>query len=186
VTAESEKSSDCLQVAIEGNTAFIRLRGRGSFKISKSLKEFGMAAVEHDASRIVLDLTNCVGMDSTFMGVLAGLAFRLRKKNRGVLHMVNLSSRTRGLLTTLGLDQLVQPSMIGSTPAEFQQVFEQGTQMEALSGCDETRRETAAMMLEAHENLVELSPENLPRFKDVLTFLREDLKKTESDKPAPE
>jgi hypothetical protein len=31
--------------------------------------------------------------------------------------------------------------------------------------------------LEAHENLVQVSPENLPRFKDVLTFLREDIKK---------
>lgn len=177
--SESEKSNDCLQVAIEGDTAYIRLCGRGSFKISKSLKEFGIAAVEQNANRIVLDLTNCVGMDSTFMGVLAGLAFRLRKKNKGVLHMVNLSPRTRGLLTTLGLDQLVQPSMIGSTPTDFQQVFDQGVPLQALHGGDESRRETAAMMLEAHENLVELSPENLPRFKDVLTFLREDLKKSE-------
>ena len=36
-------------------------------------------------------------------------------------------------------------------------------------------------MLEAHENLVALSPENLPKFKDVLTFLREDLKNLNSN-----
>jgi hypothetical protein len=35
-------------------------------------------------------------------------------------------------------------------------------------------------MLEAHENLVRLSPENLPKFKDVLAFLREDLKRPDS------
>jgi hypothetical protein len=32
-------------------------------------------------------------------------------------------------------------------------------------------------MLEAHEKLVEICPDNLPKFKDVLTYLRDDIKK---------
>ena len=50
---------------------------------------------------------------------------------------------------------------------------------------ENSTRVTAETMLEAHENLVKLSPENLPKFKDVLTFLREDLKATQHDGQKP-
>jgi len=178
---DENKSGDQLLVAIHDGVAYVRLRNRGSFKVSKAMKQFGLSAVDQNLDRIVVDLSDCVGMDSTFMGVLAGLAFRLKKKNNGRLYMINLSSRTRGLLSTLGLDQLVETCMAGATPPEFDNVFSQGRDMNALAADESSRRETAEMMLEAHENLVEVSPENLPRFKDVLTFLREDIKKADAD-----
>lgn len=180
-TSDEEKTGDQLLVAIHDGVAYVRLRNRGSFKVSKAMKQFGVSAVDGHIQKIVVDLSDCVGMDSTFMGVLAGLAFRLKKHNNGRLYMVNLSSRTRGLLATLGLDQLVETCMAGATPPEFADVIAQGHQMKSLAADDSSRRETAEMMLEAHENLVEVSPENLPRFKDVLTFLREDIKKADAD-----
>lgn len=178
---EADKSEDRLLVAIQKDVAFIRVRERGSFKISKHLKSFGLSAIEQGVRCIVVDLAECIGMDSTFMGVLAGIAFRLRKEKQGKLYIVNLSARTRGLLSTLGLDQLVIPCMAGSTPEEFKSLLEDADPMKAVESGDESRREMAEMMLEAHEHLVELNPENLPRFKDVLTFLREDVKKTGGD-----
>ena len=39
------------------------------------------------------------------------------------------------------------------------------------------QRELAALMYDAHETLTRLDPQNLQRFKDVLAFLREDLKR---------
>jgi len=181
MTIDGDKSADQLWVTMDEDAAYIKLRDRGSFKISKPMKEFGAMAVERGVSSVVVDLMDCVGMDSTFMGVLAGLAFRLRKKNGGEVYLVNLTPRTRGLLATLGLDQLVQPSMVGHTPERFVSVLNQSERMETLHHEDTSRKETAAMMLEAHENLVNVSPENLPRFKDVLTFLREDLKHAEHE-----
>lgn len=179
---ESEKSAEQLAVAVYHRVAYVRLRDRGSFKISKSLKEFGIAAIEQGAEKLVVDMTDCVGMDSTFMGVLAGLAFRLKKKSAGTVSMVNLSARTRGLLATLGLDQLVETHMQGATPPEFVAMLEQRSEnITHLAHPDASRRETAEMMLEAHENLVQASAENLPRFRDVLTFLREDIKKADPD-----
>jgi anti-sigma B factor antagonist len=38
-----------------------------------------------------------------------------------------------------------------------------------------TRAEAAPTILEAHENLMEFDPRNVPKFKDVVEFLREDL-----------
>lgn len=174
--SEPEKAGGQLSVAVHEQVAYVRLNDRGSFKISKPLKQFGVSAIDHGVNKIVVDMEQCVGMDSTFMGVLAGLAFRLKKQNEGHIYMVNLTSRTRGLLATLGLDQLVKTFMQGATPTEFAGMLQNdGRQMDVLKHESGSRRETAEMMLEAHENLVEVSNENLPRFRDVLTFLREDI-----------
>ena len=53
------------------------------------------------------------------MGVMAGLAFRFKQQDTGSIYVVNLSGRTRGLLATLGLDQVVETFMAGSTPEPF-------------------------------------------------------------------
>jgi anti-sigma B factor antagonist len=171
-------SGDGLHVAIQGPLAFIRVLGRGTFKMSSSLKEFAVQAMDSGCRRLVLDMAECVGMDSTFMGVLAGLAFRLRMVPDGRIVMVNLNQRTRGLLATLGLDEAVDPYLAGSLPEDLKPFFAGGKALAALPVGERGEVETAQTMLEAHENLVRLSPENLPKFKDVLTFLREDLKKS--------
>lgn len=179
--AEADKQGGQLSVAVHDRVAYVRLRDRGSFKISKPLKQFGVSAIDHGVEKLVIDMEECVGMDSTFMGVIAGLAFRLKKKTNGRIYMVNLTSRTRGLLATLGLDQLVDTFMQGATPADYAEMLARGGgNMDVLKHEAGSRRETAEMMLEAHENLVEVSNENLPRFRDVLTFLREDIRNSES------
>ena len=70
--------ADVLLVATDGNTALVRVQGRGSFKVSAIMKEFATAMIDRGCNALVLDMANCIGMDSTFMGVLAGLAFRRR------------------------------------------------------------------------------------------------------------
>ena len=175
----TEQNADKLWVAIHGETAYVRVQGRGSFKVSTSLKQFGMGAIEAHCHRILLDMTDCIGMDSTFMGVLAGLAFNIRNAGNGDIVLFNLSLRTRGLLSTLGLDQIIKPFMSGALPEEYRESAEKAGKMYELEAGDTSNRATAETMLEAHETLVELSPDNLPKFKDVLTFLRQDIKKME-------
>jgi anti-anti-sigma factor len=178
----TNQPGDNLLVALQNDTAYVHVQGRGSFKNSTNLKQFGVAAIEADCRALVLDMAECMGMDSTFMGVLAGLAFRLKQRSQGDLLMVNLSTRTHGLLTTLGLDQVVRPYLAGATPPEYQRILSSSIfTLEALETEEESKRSTAETMLEAHQNLVDLTPENAPKFKDVLTFLREDLSKDDSD-----
>jgi anti-sigma B factor antagonist len=176
-----EQAPDKLWVAVQDDTAFVHVQGRGSFKISSALKQFGGAVIEQGCRQIIFDMVKCIGMDSTFMGVLAGIALRLKEKTGGEIIMVNLSLRTRGLLATLGLDQIIQPQMVGTMSESLQKVLAASGRLAELQSPSETRMETAETMLEAHENLVQLTPENVPKFKDVLTFLREDLKKAREE-----
>ncbi len=154
------------------DAAILRVVGRGSFKCAPAFKEFAAAALDRGARLLVLDLTACVGMDSTFMGVMAGLALRLRGVAGGRVVCVNLSPHTRGLLATLGLDLLVQTAMAGQTPPELQPLLADAPRQE-IGGAPAD----SAAMLEAHENLVAASASNLPRFKDVLACLREDVRR---------
>lgn len=172
--------ADQLLVALQGDTAIVRVQGRGSFKVSATMKEFANAAIDRGCVRLVLDMAECIGMDSTFMGVLAGLAFRLKQKSEaGGIVMVNLSLRTRGLLATLGLDQVIEPHMSGDMPDSIATLIPSGgSGMTTLDNPERDTRETAVTMLEAHKDLVKLSPDNLPKFKDVLAFLQEDVGKS--------
>ena len=174
-----EPHIDQLLVATEESIAFVRVLGRGSFKVSRVLKSFCNQMMDKGTTELVFDMIDCVGMDSTFMGVLAGLSSRFKKAGvAGEVVMINLNTRTSGSLETLGLSHLVTSHMAGSTPAKYEESLQKLTNLDMQ---ESTTRETAEMMLEAHENLVDATPENLARFKDVLRYLREDLENVSDD-----
>ncbi len=170
-------AEDQVWVALDTPNAFVRVRGRASFKISTAVSEFGAAAQAAGCKQLIFDLDECTGMDSTFMGVLAGTAGRMRREAGGVVVLLNMNSRTRGLVATLGLDVIVKSFETGRAPDEYAGALERVRRMKELDTAGETRHGINETMLRAHEDLVKLNPENLPRFRDVLTFLREDLKK---------
>lgn len=168
--------TDALLVAVDPPSAFVRVRGRGSFKFGPALKKFGASAIERRCRRIVMDMSECIGMDSTFMGVMAGLAMRLRKECEGELVMLNLGPKNLSLLSTLGLDQLLRVVDASGAPPPEQMLPE--ASLSALDAGGTDRRVQAQTMIDAHEDLVRLSPENQSRFKDVLAYLKEDLQRS--------
>jgi anti-sigma B factor antagonist len=156
-----------IQVGVNGSVVWVRVAGRGSFLNSGSLKEFAREMVNRGYREFVFDLAECVMMDSTFMGTMAGMALRLKELGQGRLHVIHCGERSRELLSGLGLDLIFDIQADGAeAPA-----------CRALNQNDESagKREQAGTMLEAHEALCEAAPKNLTRFKDVLEYLKQDL-----------
>ena len=118
-----------------------------------------------------IDLQHCAMMDSTFMGTMAGVALRLKELGHGHLHVVHCGTRSRELLSGLGLDQIFSIHTNGSVAPECESL----DRAENPAKPSEQKREQAQTMLEAHEALCQAAPENLPRFKDVLDYLKQDL-----------
>lgn len=168
---------DTILVLLKGPIAFVRILGRGSFKVSGSLKEFGARISHMPNIRLVMDLSECISMDSTFMGVLAGLSFQFRKQQAERIQLVNVTPKLQGLIATLGLNHLVDTIEAGSLPEEYTTVLGQQPPLEELPTPVTDKENVARIMLEAHENLVRASQDNIARFKDVIAFLREDLKR---------
>ena len=167
-------SDDQILVSRVDEYAFAKVLGRGSFKVSGSLKEFGTCVLENEKSELVLDLLDCIGMDSTFMGVVAGLSFRCKKQGTGKVVLVNLSEKTLKLISTLGLDHLVEYYMSDDLPGIYKQALEVGEAMDQIQPDGMSRDEQARMMLQSHETLAGISSENEERFKDVIAYLREE------------
>ena len=175
----AEPLSDGILVAIHDGAAYVHVKGRGSFKVSTGLKQFGIAAIDEGCREIVLNMAECTGMDSTFMGVLAGLASRLKQRDGGQIYIINLAARARQLLATLGLDQVVEAHMADATPDRFQWFLPADHRVKEILSGDDAGSVRADMVYQAHQNLASLSSENQLMFKDVLSFLREDLRREE-------
>jgi len=179
-------------VARSGNLGFVKVVGRGSFQNSGCVKAFYQQMLKDGVNRFVIDLDACTYLDSTFLGILLGLGLQLKNAGNGLLHILNASARNLELLRNLGLDRLINIDGRGDSGGSGVPVGARGNgngsggHLVNLNGVTEkdlqevacpvpTREEAAPTILEAHENLMEFDPRNVPKFKDVVEFLREDL-----------
>jgi anti-anti-sigma factor len=161
-----------LKIAVGEALVCFKLGGRATFATSVDFKTAAEALRLRQRTQFVLDLTDCLAMDSTFLGVLAGFAQRLTENpgQPGQLTLVNANPRITDFLDNLGvlgLFRLVQQA----TPLE--------AKFDAVCGAEPTKTELSRVSLEAHQTLMEINPANIPRFRDVARFLADDLKRGE-------
>lgn len=145
---------------------WVRIEGKGSHQNSRELKAFLLSQIESTrGQRVVVDLSLCTGMDSTFMGMLACLNGKLEEAGSG-LHIINAGGRNGELLRGLGLDEIF--------PVEEGCGCFSGTNPEcapiAASGC--SKQERTEICLESHEALVAADERNAPKFRDVIDLMR--------------
>jgi len=159
------KAGSKILVSCSDYIVWIRVEGNGSSTDSTALKDFVKEMIHRGAREFIVDLSNCPAMDSTFIGTLTGISLRLRELGEGSLYVLNLNERNAESLCSLGLDQLFN--------IRVSEIREEGQALEMPLKEDHTAR--AQTMLEAHEALIKAVPENLPKFKDVIRYLEEEL-----------
>ncbi|MEM9158755.1 MAG: STAS domain-containing protein [Verrucomicrobiota bacterium] len=144
----------------------VKLVGRASFQNVLPLKEFLKDAYANGKWRFVFDFSQCTGMDSTVLGVLAGCALELRRmKPKGSLVLSRLGARNMKLVKNLGLHRIATVDMGGDG-------VDADAATAALTGDKLDELENARICLEAHENLVEADEENRAKFQDVINYLK--------------
>lgn len=175
-TNGTTEKQEKLLAAMEDQVSCIRVCGRATFKISTTLRRFVENAMTmHGITTFRINLTECSAMDSTFMGTLAGLS-NLTRQNKADLRLTSVSDKNYELLHTLGIDQIVDISRMAAPCACDER--DSGATLEVES---ESALEKAETMLDAHKALAELSRENIARFKNVITFLQEDVDRLKND-----
>jgi anti-anti-sigma regulatory factor len=172
----SGNNNDNLTAAYMGRTAVIRVEGRGSFRISAPMKRFIHQVINTEsADYVLIDMSKCSGMDSTFMGVVAGIACYIKSKPAFSFKLINLSEKSQELLITLGVNRVVDYSL-SATEKEKHMLSELNGSSQTLESDLSNKLDTAKTTLEAHEALVEINPDNLGKFKSVLEYLQEDVR----------
>jgi len=168
-------SSANLSVLVGKNFACIKISGRANFSSSPDFKTLLNELAQKGYGHFIIDLSECVLMDSTFLGVLSGFGMKLNPNGapaeRGIeLH--NASVRVSELLENLGAAHLFKATSGAlQLPADVKTCTPEST--------NPTHEEITRTSLEAHQALMEMNPDNVARFKDVAQFLAEDLKSLE-------
>ena len=181
----SDESSGIF-VACADHDVFVRVIGRGTYQNAQPVRQFGKDWMEKSCPCFHFDLAECAGMDSTFLGVLAGLGLKLRARGQtGGLHFFNADKRILQSCQSLGLDQLAcmesgAPDAAACRfPPESEFLELPDTDLAALTKTRD-KEATSRLMLEAHEDLCRADGRNEEKFRDVKQLLREEVARNPS------
>ena len=159
-------------VARQDDVVGVRVLGRATFKVSRELRTFGMQILEEQISGIIVDLSECQGMDSTFIGVLAMIGLQGRGKTDVVV--VNASAAHRELLDGIGVSRLCKFAREPVQDVTWRNLCEAAAGAVDMSGA-------ASTVLAAHRTLMDLDPANIPKFKDVVELLSAEVQDHETE-----
>lgn len=156
-------SAGTIQVAVVDAVACVKIAGPANFALGVDFKTVVANCCEKGGRVLLLDLTDCVNMDSTFLGILMSMTSRLDR-----IELLNPSDRIIDLLDSLGVMELLKVGQ-GDNPFE--------ARLDTAESTKADKRALTEASLEAHQLLMKINPANVPKFKDVAKFLGEDLKK---------
>lgn len=163
--------SATIKVGRARDISWIRVDGRGDVFLAPTVKKFTDAVFSKNGKeaesvqKVVIDMEDCTGMDSTFMGMIAGLAIKLQKMKDSCLFLCGVNKQNKNSLEELGIDSLVEIN------PDNEELGEQA--QEARKGLSEWTEEKAAspdakLILETHESLGSLNEENEKEFSSVI------------------
>jgi len=138
---------------------------------SPEVKQWCEAEIEAGEKLVVVDLDGCTGMDSTFMGNMAGLAMKVMKRQGGALQVAGASDACKSSLEDLGLTALLQINPEGAVWEPMTEQIRQSL-MQVSQSAPEDKTEH---VYETHKTLVDADIRNKEKFSTVLSCLEAEL-----------
>jgi len=155
-------SQGAFWVATSDDVVLTRVVGLGTMNNSVPFQQLSEHLIGRGYRKFIFDLGECRGFDSTFLGILLGLA----QAGRRVV-LVNGNASHRALLEEVGMDQIVS--------LHEGRVGIPNLPMEKLEQRAVGSQERIRMVLTAHENLVRLDSRNEAKFGEFLARIRAEL-----------
>ncbi len=94
----------------EGNRGLVKIVGVGSFQGAVTFKTHYSQLISEGVTEFVIDLGECEQLDSTYLGIILGLALKLRKMGLGPVHVIHPNEMIKSLFKGTGLDQIFDMS----------------------------------------------------------------------------
>jgi len=155
-------------VSKNNDTYLVKVSGRATFAVGPTLRNL-VQRIESDneVKGVSIDLSGCTGMDSTFMGILAMLALKIRN-NKHSVQIANADEANKKLLDGLGLNKIFD--YVENSKEEKQNWKKEKEK-------DVSFKENAETVLQAHKSLVKTDIENVEKFKNVIEQVEKEIKK---------
>lgn len=166
----SDPQQPTFLVSAYSDPVIVRVTGKANYLNCNSFREFIEQMLAQEKLHFLIDFENCKGMDSTFLGILAGTALELKKQTPpGSLTLCQLGDRNHELITNLGLHNLLDIS--DAQPEDIEVEFSKLKNEEVAD---------AKNVLQAHESLAEADSGNVAKFQDVIAFLKNQVEQEET------
>jgi anti-anti-sigma factor len=94
----------------DGQVATFKIIGVGTFKSAVGFKAAYSELISDGVSDFIIDLGECDILDSTFLGIILGLALKVRQLGSGHVHIIRPNEMIRNLFRGTGLDQILDMS----------------------------------------------------------------------------
>lgn len=154
-----------LAVSRADEAVLVQVFGLGNMFLAPTLQAFIESEITAGFRNFVIDLKNCNGMDSTFMGTFIGLSTTV-KKNFGWFCLVNVSEENARLLKMLGVIHMVSIHT-GEFPVP------EGPTTHLYATTDPYAR--LKQIQSAHKLLINADPANEERFGPFIRAMEADL-----------
>lgn len=151
----------------KNNSLFVRAEGHITAQQCPEIKEriFTRLEKQPNITHLHVDLAMCTYMDSTFLGLLAGFNRKLKTISAETVEVQGANEECTALLEATGLYRIMS---VNKTHTVFPDDMENMQTNKTIS---------PEMLLEAHENLMNLSDENKTRFSTLHSILTQQITK---------
>lgn len=148
------------------SVVYCRVVGVGNMNNCTAFQNFAERMRKSGYTEFVIDFSTCHGLDSTFLGVLLGIAMGDRKTRAHVV-IVNASQALRKAFHEVGIDRLLEvcPEVVVAPEVPLCR----------LEVEDASPRRRIGVILRAHEDLCSIDASNEGRFGLFLDMLRAEL-----------
>ncbi|MCC7509339.1 MAG: STAS domain-containing protein [Planctomycetes bacterium] len=149
-----------LEAARTSEAVYVRVVGLGNFNNAGPLREYAEKSFNDGVRNVIIDLLECTGLDSTFMGTLMGfIGFDTDKSGNPLpvsVTVVNATPPTMRAMNSLGLPKIlhVRPEHVDFPTCKLERLRE---------GWQDRKRRTL-LIRDAHIALMKADRENESRF----------------------
>jgi anti-sigma B factor antagonist len=144
----------------------VRINGRANYLNAGPLRDFFSTMLAQGGKRFAVDFRNCLSVDSTFLGIVAGTALELADlEPPGEMIFASLGPRNMEVVRNLGLGKI-------ATVVDALEIQNVGEGEKSLGADKIDKDERVRMIVEAHKKLVKCDESNAERFQDVIAFMQ--------------
>jgi anti-anti-sigma regulatory factor len=157
--------SGLFRIARSGDAVYVKVIGLGTMNNSMTFKELADRQVAEGYAQFIIDLAECRGVDSTFMGILVGIAGAVKRGARGgegVL-VANANAHCRKQMESIGLHRILR---IQDEPLSLPT----GLVLHELPESEAGSVARLKIIMKAHQDLVAIDKKNEERF---VAFLKD-------------
>lgn len=162
-------SAGKIYISDQSNSYLLKLVGDVRLTLSASLSRYMDTLFDNNnVKRVVVDMLETEGVDSTTLGLIAKLGLHCRKYYKINVQLFCQNPSILSTLECMGFDDIID--ICSQTP-------EVTSELHSLETTDAKIDELREQVLESHKLLRQLNPENSIEFSDLIRALESDLSK---------